>query len=166
MLKIKRYNRDIAVNYAEKYATERNKEFFDYTNDGGNCTNYISQCLFAGAPVMNYSQNGWFYVSPANTSISWANVEPLFNFLTTNSGVGVYGKVSPLDMCEAGDVIQLKFKNKSVFSHCLFVTKVKSKQPNGIIVCANTRDVKNVPVSYYSFEQMRLIHILGYREKY
>ena len=146
MLKINRYNRTEAVNYALKYAKERNPKYHDYTNEGGNCTNYISQCLYAGAPVMNFFKNGWFYL-----------------FLISNDGIGVFGQVSPLEGCEAGDIIQLKFKNKPVFSHCLFVTKVISLKPKEIYVCANTRDVKAVPLSYYSFEQMRLIHILGYR---
>lgn len=163
MLKINRYNRTVAINYALKYAKERNPKYHDYTNEGGNCTNYISQCLYAGAPVMNFSKNGWFYLSPSKTSVSWANVEPLYHFLISNDGVGIFGKVSPLEVCEAGDIIQLKFKNKPVFSHCLFVTKVLDFVPQKIFVCANSRDVQNVPLSYYSFEQMRLIHILGYR---
>ncbi|MBE7074644.1 MAG: amidase [Clostridiales bacterium] len=163
MLKVNKYNRNLAVDYAIKYALVRNNKYFDYTNIGGNCTNYISQCLFAGAPQMNFSSNGWFYISPANTSISWANVEPFYNFITTNTGIGIFAKESPLSMCEAGDVIQLKFKNKNIFSHALLVTKINAPNPKDIIVCANTRDIKNVPLSYYTYEKMRLIHILGFR---
>ena len=164
MLKILRYDRAQATNYAIKYAKQRNPSYFDYTNFGGNCTNYVSQCLFAGAPVMNYSPNGWFYSSPESTSYSWANVEPLYNFLMSNKGVGVFGSNSPLDMCEVGDVIQLKFKHKNIFSHCLFVSKVNHASANGIYVCANTRDVLNVPLSSFMYKEMRLIHILGYRK--
>ena len=163
MLKLNKYMRNIAVNYALKYALVKNTNYFDYTNIGGNCTNYISQCLYAGAPQMNYSNNGWFYVSPSNTSISWANVEPFYNFIITNQGLGVFGKESPLLSCETGDVIQLKFKNKPVYSHALIVTRVNGKTPKDIIVCANTRDIKNVPLSFYNYEKMRLIHMLGYR---
>lgn len=163
MYKINKYNRIDAANYALEFALKKNPKYFDYTNQGGNCTNYISQCVFAGASVMNVGVDGWFYYSPSNTSISWANVEPFYNFITTNNGLGVFATESNLQMCEVGDVIQLKFANKNVYSHALFVTKILNKTHNGIYVCANTRDMKNVPLSFYNFEKLRLIHILGYR---
>lgn len=163
MLKIGKYNRNMSINYAQEYALTRNSNYFDYSQIGGNCTNFVSQCVYAGAPIMNYSENGWFYISPSKTSLSWANVEPLFSFITNNKGVGVFGKESPIAMCEPGDIIQLKFKNKEQFSHCLLVTEVITHTPKGIFICANSRDVKNVPVSFYSYEKIRLIHILGYR---
>ena len=164
MLTIKKYNRKIAVNYSLNFALKRNDNFHDYTNEGGNCTNYVSQCLYAGSMVMNYDYSGWYYKSPQQTSVSWANVEPLYNFLINNKREGVYGINAPLEMCEIGDVIQLKFKNKKLFSHCLFVTKIEALTPKQIYVCANTRDVKEVPLSFYSYEKYRLIHILGYRK--
>lgn len=164
MLVLNKYDRILAVEYAKKYALGRNQNYFDYTNIGGNCTNFVSQCLFAGAPVMNFGVNGWFYISPQKTSLSWANVEPLFNFLISNKGEGVFANETSLEMCEVGDVIQLKFKNKPVFSHCLFVTKVLSSKPKDIFVCANTRDVKDVPLTYYSYQNLKVVHILGYRK--
>ncbi len=165
MYKINKYNRQKALEYALKYATQKNNEFFDYTLQGGNCTNYISQCIYAGAPKMQVGTNGWYYFSPTNTSVSWANVEPFFNFITNNTSEGPFAKQSPIEMCEVGDVIQLKFNGKQVFSHALFVCDIKNYTPNGIFVCANTRDVKNVPLSFYRYQELRLIHILGYRTK-
>ena len=165
MYKLNPYNRDAAVNYALKFALQKNLAFFDYTNQGGNCTNYISQCIYAGAPKMNVSPSGWYYFSPANTSISWANVEPFFNFITTNSSEGPFGKKSTLEACEVGDLVQLKFYGKNVFSHNLIITKKSGSSFNDIFICANTRDVKNVPLSFYKFEEFRVIHILGYRTK-
>ena len=163
MLKILKYDRFTAKNYAEQYALKKNPAFFDYTLQGGNCTNYISQCVYAGAPKMQVAPDGWYYFSPSNTSVSWANVEPFYNFITTNTGVGPFGKVSPLEMCEIGDIMQLRFNNKTAFSHALVITQINDKTSNGIIVCANTRDIKNVPLGFYKYEEFRLIHILGYR---
>lgn len=164
MLIIKKYNRERAVDYALNFALKRDNKYHDYTNEGGNCTNYVSQCLYAGTMVMNFDYNGWYYISPTKTSESWANVEPLYNFLINNKGEGIYGINAPLEMCEIGDVIQLKFKNKNIFSHCLFVTKIEDATPKQIYICANTRDVKEVPLSFYSYDKYRLIHILGYRK--
>lgn len=164
MLTLKKYDRTKASLYAQKYALTKNAEYFDYTNIGGNCTNYCSQCLFAGANKMNFSLNGWYYMSPSNTSVSWANVEPFYNFLTTNKKEGPFASESSFEMCEVGDFIQLKFKQKQVYSHCLIITKINSKTPNGIIVCANSRDILNKPLSFFNYEKMRILHILGYRE--
>lgn len=164
MLKNKLFSRKDAVDYALEYAINKNPQYFDYTNSGGNCTNYISQCLYAGTKTMNYNKNdGWFYISPSNTSISWANVEPFYNFLTTNKGVGPFASDSTLEIVEIGDIIQLKFSNTLVFSHSLIITKIDERTPDGIFICANTKDVKNVPLSHYNYKEYRLIHILGYR---
>ena len=163
MYKINVYNRNNTVKYALEYALKKNPAFFDYTNQGGNCTNYISQCLYAGAPKMNTSINGWYYFTPSKTSVSWANVEPFYHFLISNTGEGPFAKESSLEHCELGDIIQLKFSHKKVFSHALVITKILSKDPNGIYVCANTRDIKEVALGSYRFERFRLIHILGYR---
>lgn len=163
MLKINKYNRNAAVFYAQKYALKKNPKYFDYSEQGGNCTNYISQCIFAGAPQMNTSINGWYYYSPSRTSASWANVEPFYNFAISNQGEGFFSSLGSIDTCEIGDIIQLKFKNKPVFSHALVITQIKNRTRNGIIVCANTNDTLNKPLSYYTYENIRIIHILGYR---
>jgi len=166
MLKLHPYNRQSAVEYAVKFAINPNRKFFDYTNSGGNCANYVSQCVLAGAPQMNLGANGWFYFSPANTSISWANVEPFFNFATTNLKEGFFANSTKnFELLDIGDVVQLKFANKSVFSHSLIVTKIINRSPSGILVCANSRNVLNVPISSYVFKEYRILHILGYRTK-
>ena len=163
MLKINKYNRNNAINYAIKYALEKNPKYFDYTNSGGNCTNYISQCVFAGAPQMNTSTNGWYYFSPSQTSVSWANVEPFYNFAISNMGEGFFATNGNIQTCEIGDVIQVKFKNKPVYTHSLLITKIQDRTARGIIVCANTNDAKNIPLSHYLYETIRFVHILGYR---
>lgn len=163
MFKINKYNRENAIAYAHQFALQKNPTFFDYTNQGGNCTNYISQCIYSGAPVMNTSVNGWYYFSPSKTSVSWANVEPLYHFLISNTSEGPFAKEIDLQSCEVGDIIQLKFPHKQAYSHCLIITKITDKSPSGIYVCANTRDVKDVQLNFYRFEKLRVLHILGYR---
>ena len=56
------YNRKDAVDYAQKYALSRNPNYYDFSNLGGDCTNYMSQCLFAGLKKMSYNpKNLWSY---------------------------------------------------------------------------------------------------------
>lgn len=42
------YNVDAAVAYADAYALSRNPEYRDFSGEGGNCANFVSQCLLAG----------------------------------------------------------------------------------------------------------------------
>lgn len=113
---------------------------------------------------MNYSKNGWFYKSAYNTSLSWVGVEPLKNFLLSNKDVGPYGTEGTFNTCEIGDIIQLKFKNKFQFSHSIIITKIVDRTPKGIYICSNSKNVKQQPLSMYSYEKIKIIHILGYRD--
>ncbi|MEE0956055.1 MAG: amidase domain-containing protein [Eubacterium sp.] len=42
------YNIDAAISYADAHVFTRNPAFKDYSNLGGNCANFVSQCLLAG----------------------------------------------------------------------------------------------------------------------
>ena len=42
------YNGQAAYNYAERWAHDRNPKYHDYSNEGGDCANFVSQCLLAG----------------------------------------------------------------------------------------------------------------------
>ena len=58
-MKEKSYNREKAIQYAEKWAYSRNPKFYNYDNIGGDCTNFISQCIYAGCKIMN--NKDWYY---------------------------------------------------------------------------------------------------------
>jgi len=81
------YNRDLAVQYALRWALNRNPNYYNYDKIGGDCTNFISQCLFAGTGQMNYSNNPWYYIDANRKSPSWTGVEFLYNFLINNNGI-------------------------------------------------------------------------------
>ena len=76
MLVTKSYIRERAVEYASKWAFSRNPLFYDYTGIGGNCTNFVSQCLYAGSCTMNFTPvYGWYYLSDRERTASWTGVE-------------------------------------------------------------------------------------------
>lgn len=82
------YDRTKAVAYAEQWAYSRNPAYYSFNAIGGDCTNFISQCIYAGSGVMNYSNtNGWYYRNVNDRSPSWTGVEFLYNFLVNNNGV-------------------------------------------------------------------------------
>ena len=53
-LRLVPYNRLAAVQYAHKWAYGRNPAFYDYEQIGGDCTNFASQCVYAGSGIMNF----------------------------------------------------------------------------------------------------------------
>jgi hypothetical protein len=42
------YDPQAAVNYAEVWWDDRNPNYYDYSSSGGDCANFVSQCLIAG----------------------------------------------------------------------------------------------------------------------
>lgn len=158
------YNRDKAVQYAIDNWNKRNENFYNFDNLGGDCTNFINQCLFAGGFVMNLNVSlGWFYKSLNYRSASWSGVNEFFYFAINNkSNTGVKAKVVDLNDVEIGDVIQLR-QNPARFNHSLLVTKVERK--NGfltkadVFVTTHTNDAVNKSLLLYNFEGMRCLKI-------
>lgn len=154
------YDRNAAVAYAKRWAYGRNPEFFDFSEIGGDCTNFASQCIFAGAGVMNYTPvTGWYYISTNNRTASWTGVEYLYAFLVENDGIGPYAQEVPLTGLEVGDIVQLG-RETGDFYH----TPVVVGFENGdILVAAHSYDAYNRPLSSYRAAYIRGLHILGVR---
>lgn len=159
------YDRGKAVEYAKKWALKRNPRFYDFEEIGGDCTNFISQCIYAGAEVMNYTPvMGWFYNSVYNRSPSWTGVQYLYNFLISNTGVGPYASASSIEQLEIGDVIQLGDQDNR-FYHSLFITKIDGTPTfDTIYVSTHTFDANLRPLNSYFYSTARYIHIRGVRK--
>ncbi len=152
------YNRVAAVAYARKWALNRNRAYYDFENIGGDCTNFASQSIYAGAGIMNYTPvTGWYYRSASNRSASWTGVEYLYNFLINNHSVGPFGHLVAEQHAEAGDIVQLG--TESGFYHSPVITAVKPV----ILVAAHTFDALDRPLHSYIYDTARFIHIDGVR---
>lgn len=153
----KEYNRLDAVNYASKWAFKRNPKYYNFDAVGGDCTSFISQCIYAGCKTMNYKKHiGWYYNSVDDRAPAWSGVEYLYNFLTENKGVGPSVIIGDKKNIKIGDVIQLKFSGMSNFSHSLFVI---DKNESEIYVATHTDDSYYRGLSTYTFEKARFLHI-------
>lgn len=154
------YNREKVLQYAEKWAYKRNPKYYNFDSIGGDCTSFVSQCIYAGSEVMNYSkQNGWYYINGNNKSPSWSGVEFLYNFLTTNKSIGPYGREVSQNEIEIGDIAQLSFDGK-IFGHTLIITKIENKvNLSQIYISSHTFDSFNKKIAEYNFEKIRFIHI-------
>ena len=164
-MELQPYRRDEAAAYARHWAYGRNPEFYDYERIGGDCTNFASQCIYAGTGVMNYTPIfGWYYIDANNKAPAWTGVEYLHNFL-------IRSEISPGPICtvtqdltvaEPGDVIQLIFEG-DVFQHSPVVVATDgSGQPSGILVAAHSYDADCRPLDSYTYQRYRVLHILGY----
>ena len=109
------YNPTIASSYAKKYyntpytGLNRNK-FSDFDGDvpGGNCTNFVSQCLLAGISGHNSNldvfnsrniyfdkgnkigQNSWYFVDYNNRAPAWTGANWLYDYVKTQANNPTY----------------------------------------------------------------------------
>lgn len=160
MLVIRPYRREWAVAYAARYAFSQNPLFGNFAEIGGNCTNFVSQCIYAGSCKMNYTKTfGWYFISLDERSPSWTGVEYFYNFMTTNGGVGPFGREVSADEVEIGDALQLA-KSDGDFYHTLIVVGFDGEE---ILVAAQTNDAYGKPLSEYEYDIVRFIKIDGVR---
>jgi hypothetical protein len=130
------YNRAQAIAYAEKWALKRNPAYYSFSGLGGDCTNFISQCIYAGCGV------GFLY-----------------NFLINNKSAGPYGSAVKRSEVIPGDIIQLGRADGSYY-HALFILSVSGGE---IYIATHSCDAYYRPLSSYVYQNIRYIHIKGAR---
>ena len=152
------YNRTFAVEYAKRWALSRNPLFVDFTGSGGNCTNFVSQCLFAGSAVMDLTPTfGWYYRSVDDRAPAWTGVEQLYDFLTGSGDfldMDAQGPFASLAQSraevEVGDVVQLANRDGD-FYHTLIISGITD---DDILVCAHSNDALDRPLSSYNYASL------------
>ena len=151
------YNRQYAIEYAKKWAFGRNPDYYSFDGNGGDCTNFASQCLYAGIGVMNFTKDvGWYYVSPSNRSAAWSGAEYFRRFMLGNRGEGPFGISRNINQLETGDFILLN--NGAEYYHALIIVSFVNKTP---LVAAHSADAYAIALSSYSYESAEGVHILG-----
>lgn len=157
------YDRQAAVAYAHRWAYLRNPAFYNFDKLGGDCTNFASQCLYAGAGVMDYTPTfGWYYNSQYSRAPAWTGVPFFYNFLTRRKETpGPLGEETGLTGLLPGDFVQLRFA-LGPFAHNPVVVAVGSPASlDNVLVAAHTEDADYRPLSTYPIREIRFLHILG-----
>lgn len=121
------YRRDLVAAYADRWWNEGNPayELFEV-----NCTNYVSQCIFAGHAPMHYTgkrDSGWWYQGRGggreNWSYSWAVANALQSLLASGRNSGMRGTmVESADQLQLGDVILYDWNGDYRYQHSTIVT--------------------------------------------
>lgn len=156
------YNRELAVEYANEWALGRNPRYYSFNGIGGDCTNFVSQCLYAGGAPMNYEPvMGWYYISSTDRTAAWTGVEYFYNFLMRNEGRGPYAQEVTASEMEPGDVIQLSFL-PGAFGHTLLVTDTDySGRADKILIATHSDDSRYRPLSSYYVHDVRYLKIFA-----
>ena len=163
MLQLHPYDREAAVLYAHQWAYGRNPRFYDYEYLGGDCTNFASQCIYAGSGVMNFTPTyGWYYLDANRKAPAWTGVPYLYNFLTRNIfSIGPLAEPCELEDLLPGDLIQLSFKGET-FQHSPIVVSVGNPvTPDNVLIAAHSYDADYRPLSTYEYQKIRYLHIVG-----
>lgn len=131
-LVFKGYNISQATRYALKYALDINPSFGNYEKWGGDCTNYVSQCLYAGnIPFDNVGEDiryQWYWYSESKRTPSWTAADSLKFYMENNNineegGTNLGLKAAPITLNQLlrGDVVQL-VDDKGRAYHSMIVT--------------------------------------------
>ncbi len=120
------YNPYNAASYAIKYAYNYNSSYTSYKGKGGDCANFVSQCLYNGGIATTSS---W-----KPDSYQWINCGGLKTFLCTTLGCNYISQPSSSQI-SVGDVM---YYNNG--SHVCIVSAVENGVPK---VCGHTTDTRN-----------------------
>ncbi|UKS26500.1 amidase domain-containing protein [Paenibacillus sp. HWE-109] len=139
------YNRPKAAEYAETWWKTPNPKYEEFEVD---CTNFVSQCLFAGGAPMDYTGKrdlGWWYAGRRGHqelwSFSWAVANSLQTFLS-HSRKGLHGHAvdDPREL-QQGDTISYDWDGDGRFQHNVIVI---GKDANDMpLVNAHTYNSRN-----------------------
>ena len=166
------YNRIGATNYATQYAISPNTNYVDFgstgTNEGGDCTNFISQCLNEGGGISEhfgtiYSNTCWFYTTGSNRSSSWTGAQE-FNTYVKSSVSKINSTMSTFSSVDYGDIIQLQSTTSTQMSHSLIITGIvmSSYGRSDLLFCCHSSNKLNYSLSNtYGSRTKQYIHILG-----
>lgn len=134
------YSSTAAVIYAKQYALSYNKEWYFY-NNGGDCANFISQCLYvAGVPMTanwhSYDGNATAYVM--NDSYTWIRAQELMDYLISIGGVRIDNpKASDFSL---GDAVFYNW-NGGRMDHSAIVTSIDGGTPK--VSCHSTPEMSS-----------------------
>ena len=168
------YDREAAAAYGASWVGRRNEDWWDYSRQGGNCQNFVSQCLHAGGiPMDTQGDAVWKWYGEAindleegrGCSASWINVDYFYQYARENEG---YGLAARTDVSywegDVGDVILMGPAHD--LNHSVLISRVvRDKAGNTVdyLIHSNTSDVKDFPVSAYPNPRQVLVRVLGWR---
>lgn len=159
------FDRTAMYNYAYNNYNKRPSQWGNFDNLGGDCTNFVSQIIYAGgAPFDTTGNYTWYYKGMSNRAPSWTSVTSLHNYLVNNDYIGPQGKVDSSNaayIAMVGDVIQIDFGNDGTYDHSTSIVHHQTSITSQTTVAAHSTNRWNYPINSFSGKK-RWIHLTGY----
>lgn len=158
------YDGGAASTYALNHALNYNPDYADFNGFGGDCTNFVSQCLYEGGGLpmhygTPYTKTCWYYTTSTNRSSSWTGAEELYDYIFSNSSK-INANISNWNSVSFGDIIQLTSGGEGYHSLIVSGIQYSSYGKSDLLVCAHTADRRHVSLaSYYPGSNKRYIDI-------
>ena len=118
------YNKSAIRDYAKKYYLNGNADYRSFWDQGGDCTNFVSQSLFAGgwekkgwAPWHRDDDDKWFY-NRAGQSYTWTGADNWRRFATKSGRVK---RISRPRDARYGDILQVDYGRDGTMEHSMVV---------------------------------------------
>ena len=154
------YDRSKAASYAIKYAESYNPNYPNYNNMGGDCTNFISQCVYdGGMPMRVGSTDAYWYYNSSGRSPSWAGADYFMRHWTKVRSSSYYGRAYEVriytkdyilknrntvgNYIEAGDIVQYLNPADSTAYHSHIISTKYSMGSPMVFYCSHYADMKN-----------------------
>ena len=167
------YNRSGAVAYVHQWATAPrpyNPDYFDFTEYGGDCNNFVSQAIHegGGAQMVGDGTYGWYYNSVDDYAAAWTGVYYLYRFVTTlyeDFPLGPEGCGVSVNQAEVGDVIQYSWDGDDYWNHSVIIiqTELLPSEERIHWVAGHSPDVDFYPFDYFAIDypdmNYRFLHI-------
>lgn len=146
----KKYSGDRTVIYARKHALSYNKQYKDFSNSGGDCTNFVSQCIHAGGIPLSLSWRPY--------STSWIRVNEVYYYLLRK---GLGKDLPSIIDSTPGSIIQFFSSTKGFYSHSGIITEILSE--NDCLYCCHSYDKLDYPLSEIYpliYSKIRILNII------
>ncbi len=133
-------NRQAIIDYAYKYWSNYNSSYRTFSDN--DCTNFVSQSLFAGGWTQisgAYDSISAWYYGNLNQSYTWTSAGHLYAF-TKNGRASLANNISEL---QPGDFLQADWNKDGWMDHAMIVTSKDSK--GNIYLTAHTNNRKDLP---------------------
>ncbi len=182
------YNRDKVYNWAHSHWNNYSKEYLNFGDEkwkGGDCTNFVSQCLRAGGAANDRSGDfQWYYDKTGTAATShdtyswtWSTSRGLNNILIGNYKNNEFGPKATQKVIMGddqfdssigeyvvpGDLIQYHWKNKSAITHAAVIVGMiynSSKSRYEPVIAEHTEDSWFTPWTNNAYKTY-FVHITG-----
>lgn len=161
------YDRSSAVDYAHLWATAAppyNPDYYDFTNEGGDCTNFVSQAVYEGGGGVMIGEDtyGWYYNSVSDYASAWTGVGFFYQFVTGYDvwSAGPEGCDIDKDNAEIGDVIQYDWDNNGDWDHSVIIVFSEDMGYGDMyhLIAAHTDDLDNYPFTHFLYVHPNMVY--------